>query len=432
MATVTYKTKTNSNWNSIYIRFKQGNKFDYLYSTGIRVPKGRWSKSKQEVLPTKEINSKSINLKLKELKIFILKEFEDAKTDVTIISTKWFKEKTATYLNQETNTDTIDNKIFITNYITSFIKESETRKTKNGGLVLKRTIQHYNTTNNKIKSLERKHNKRYKLIDIDLDFHSNFLEHLIEDQHLSNSTVGGYIDDLRLFCRTANKMGYAVSNEYKLSGFYSPTYKTKDIYLNLNEIKKIHNTKIENKKLDNAKDWLVIGLCTGLRVSDLLNLSNDDIKDNYINITTQKTNSSVIIPIHQHIKDILNKRGGGFPRKISDQKFNDYIKEACRIADLSELVEGAKMCPVEIESEGKKKIVYRKKVGMYPKYELVSSHICRRSFATNLYEEIDTSVIMKITGHKSESQFLKYIKITPKQSAVKLKDYWDSHKDLFI
>ena len=52
MATVTYKTLTNSEWNSIYIRFKQGNSFDYPYSTGIRVPKGRWSKSKQKVLET--------------------------------------------------------------------------------------------------------------------------------------------------------------------------------------------------------------------------------------------------------------------------------------------------------------------------------------------------------------------------------------------
>jgi integrase len=53
----------------------------------------------------------------------------------------------------------------------------------------------------------------------------------------------------------------------------------------------------------------------------------------------------------------------------------------------------------------------------YPKYELVSSHVCRRSFATKLYRKIDTLTIMKITGHKTEKQFLEYIKITPKEYA---------------
>ena len=51
----------------------------------------------------------------------------------------------------------------------------------------------------------------------------------------------------------------------------------------------------------------------------------------------------------------------------------------------------------------KKEINYRKKTGIYKKHELVSSHICRRSFATNLYGKIDTLTIMKITGHKTEA-----------------------------
>jgi integrase len=73
---------------------------------------------------------------------------------------------------------------------------------------------------------------------------------------------------------------------------------------------------------------------------------------------------------------------------------------------------------------GKKKLISRKKLGIYPKYELVSSHTCRRSFATNLYGKIDTLTIMKITGHLSERVFLDYIKITPKEYAEKLKAHW--------
>ena len=82
---------------------------------------------------------------------------------------------------------------------------------------------------------------------------------------------------------------------------------------------------------------------------------------------------------------------------------------------------------VKDENE-KEKIIHRKKFGKYPKYELVSSHVCRRSFATNLYGKIDTLTIMKITGHKTEKQFLEYIKITPKEYAEKLKDFWKKTK----
>lgn len=59
-----------------------------------------------------------------------------------------------------------------------------------------------------------------------------------------------------------------------------------------------------------------------------------------------------------------------------------------------------------------------------PKYKLVSSHTARRSFATNAYlAGVPTISIMKITGHKTESAFMKYIKISGKENAVKLKGH---------
>ena len=76
------------------------------------------------------------------------------------------------------------------------------------------------------------------------------------------------------------------------------------------------------------------------------------------------------------------------------------------------------------EKDCKKEIIYRKKTGIYKKHELVCSYICGRSFATNLHGKIDTLTIMKITGHKTEAQFLSYIKITPKEYAEKLKAHW--------
>lgn len=146
--------------------------------------------------------------------------------------------------------------------------------------------------------------------------------------------------------------------------------------------------------------------------------------DGYLEKKTLKTDFPVIIPLHRQVKEILNKRQGNFPRSISDQKFNDYIKIICEKAGFTEVVSGARITETYVVEKGKKTTIFRKKLGKFPKYELVSSHICRRSFATNLYGKIDTLTIMKITGHKTEAQFLNYIKITPKEYAQKLKAYW--------
>jgi integrase len=133
--------------------------------------------------------------------------------------------------------------------------------------------------------------------------------------------------------------------------------------------------------------------------------------------------------LHNQVKEILKKRNGEFPRRIADQRFNDFIKKVCKEVGIKNIVEGSKMTEIRVIDENEKeKIIHRKKFGKYPKYELVSSHVCRRSFATNLYGKIDTLTIMKITGHKTEKQFLEYIKITPKEYAEKLKDFWKKAK----
>ena len=51
----------------------------------------------------------------------------------------------------------------------------------------------------------------------------------------------------------------------------------------------------------------------------------------------------------------------------------------------------------------------RKVEGKYEKWKLITSHVCRRSFATNQYGILPTPLIMQITGHSTEKMFLNYI-----------------------
>ncbi len=125
------------------------------------------------------------------------------------------------------------------------------------------------------------------------------------------------------------------------------------------------------------------------------------------------------IPLHKKVKDILKNNNGNFPRPISDQKYNDYIKEVCKIAEINELVIGSKK--LETKESSKK---YRNKTKEFMKWELVSSHIGRRSFATNFYGEIPTTYLRAITGHTTESSFLTYIGKSNKDLALEISKYF--------
>ena len=119
----------------------------------------------------------------------------------------------------------------------------------------------------------------------------------------------------------------------------------------------------------------------------------------HIDFVQLKTNRHLKFPLSEDLMNVLAKRNGDFPRPISNQNLNDYIKEVCKAAGIDEQIEGTKIC-----CETKKKVA-----GTYPKYELITSHIGRRSFSSNHYGKIPTPLIMAITGHSSERSFLTYV-----------------------
>ncbi len=165
----------------------------------------------------------------------------------------------------------------------------------------------------------------------------------------------------------------------------------------------------KNERLNNVRDWFIVGAYTGLRYSDLKRLSKEHIKGNLIGIKTQKTGKEVVIPISKEVRETLNKHNNKLPRMMSNQKFNKYIKEVCKLAGIDE--------PISVE-ETKGKLKLHK---TEPKYNLVSAHTARRSFATNAYlSGLPTINIMKMTGHRTEKSFLQYIKITEEENAKKL------------
>jgi integrase len=141
----------------------------------------------------------------------------------------------------------------------------------------------------------------------------------------------------------------------------------------------------------------------------------------FIEYTAKKTGQKIILPLHSQVKEILNKLNGNFPKSITSQSFNKFIKIVCKEVKINETTFGAKRTEV-------KEDVWRKIKGNFYKYDLVSSHICRRSFATNHYGLLPTPVIMAVTGHKTEKMFLNYIGKTAKDNAEVLNQFWKTQE----
>lgn len=146
----------------------------------------------------------------------------------------------------------------------------------------------------------------------------------------------------------------------------------------------------------------------------------------FIVLKQKKTGKLVQIPIHQKVKEILDVNRGEFPKVFSANEgsnsalFNKYLKEICEIAGLTKLCKG----------KLRNKETGRTEVGEYPKHKLVSSHICRRSFATNFYaeEKYPTPLLMNITAHGTEKMFLSYIGKKPIDYGVQLAKIWEKEK----
>lgn len=427
-------TKGKSELSSIYVRFWDSNRIDQKSRTGLTVKFNEWSESKEQVKNSVTTPQKDfINSKLRNLENYLLDEYNIDYNTQQNINSVWLKEKIKKFFGRADKDELY--KIYFTDWIQKYIDNSPQRLYK-GNPISPRTIQHHTTAKNKFTGYEKYSNRKLRFQDINLEFYRDFLFYCRNIEKLNDNTFGTQIAILKTWCKNIEIEGLPINQEYKHSEFRVLTNPTKDVYLTEKEINAVYAHDFSHsERLDNVRDNFIFGLRTGLRISDFLKLEKFNFVGNFIEIITQKTAHPVVIPMHQQIKAILAKRNGNLPHQISDAKFNEYVKEVCKAVGFTEMIEGAKMTNKKDEKDFFPDITIisknknRKAFGTFPKHELISSHTCRRSFASNLYGKLSNMTIMAITGHKTESQFLKYIKITPRENAEKLKEHWENENN---
>lgn len=207
-----------------------------------------------------------------------------------------------------------------------------------------------------------------------------------------------------------------------LTDKYFHRYTTKvhdvdNIYLTEDEIQRIYNIDFSDEAIshlidckstiEQTRDLFVVACWTGLRFGDWKDLSKADLRDDTMTITTSKTNKRVVIPLHPLVKEIIRKYNGQLPIGIDKTHTLTHIRKCGELAGINEEISLSRVVGGETRTRRE------------PKFNFIMNHTARRAFATNMYlKGVPSISIMAITGHTTEANFLKYIKISASEHAA--------------
>lgn len=247
---------------------------------------------------------------------------------------------------------------------------------------------------------------------------------LLGIKNFAPNTVCATFSVMKVWLNHAKEDG--LFNDNAFHKWKSKGYEVDRVYLTEEELDRIYKLSfdqifreenhIDSKScIEQTRDLFIVGAWTGLRISDLGNLNSAmwDIANRKLKIYNNKTDRDVIIPLSDEVIEIYEKYEGKFPQPKYKSAFNRQIQRCAEIAGINDIVyvkdeRGGKTVRLAVE-----------------KHSLISSHTMRRSFATNLYMKCGNALsVMKITGHKTEENFRRYLRLTDDENAEMLMKYF--------
>jgi integrase len=441
MATVNYRLRSKVNKNvSIYIYLSSGRGKVIELNTGFSINPKDWSETTKRPIPSKTKNrpignkeeeeafdkhqefKQKLHENLDKLYAHVFKEQNNDLGKSVIIDTYWLESKIIECFKKVEKKD----KGVLVNHIQYIIDNANTRTKKGDDVGLdKNTIKNYNTFKRLIIEYQKEIKKQIQFLEIKKPFVQKFKNWLLNTKNYSTNYSGKNLEMLKAVCRDAEKEEIPTTPYSKTIEYFREKSKERYIHtLSYQEIEQIRiadftneeklkefkkenpqltrNISITPEKLNNARNFILIGCAIGQRGGDLLNITKDNIRYDirrfmYLDLIQEKTGNEITISINEkYIIDILEN---SLPTKLQEQKFNEYIKVVCKLAGINELTKGKKY---NIETN-------RRELGTHPKYEFITSHALRRSFVSNKNKDWDTRTIMDVTGHTKESLVRIYI-----------------------
>ena len=282
--------------------------------------------------------------------------------------------------------------------------------------------KNYTLLINKLKEVENKFDCTIMPSMISSIFWNHFVPFLA-NQKIKYSTIGQIKTNLLTTLNWCSKYGVRLNPSY--SEVDIPYYASSKISLTPDEISHIYHHKIgvseaysfrskkilkykknKIKTLEKVKDMFVLACNLGQRYSDLVRISPDNFKNGQFSIMQQKTANRCFVPIDIMSIDskityaLLEKYNYCAPFKGDINNYNTYLHELLHSIgeEFDEII--------HIDNKINGVIIRESKY----KYQLISSHSARRSFATiNVLRNIPRSQILRATGHSSENAFNRYI-----------------------
>ena len=221
----------------------------------------------------------------------------------------------------------------------------------------------------------------------------NGLYKKLVDQKYKVNYINRIFKVFRAIIKDAYIDGVHDNKYFMTSGFVPGTEEVDNIYLPADDVERVYQlwkSKTLNPHLHNVANIFLRGIYTGQRWQTYSKYIKSMIytvgSTEMISLRQEKTTVSVSLPLSDKFKQLMMED----VHVISRQKFSDYAKDVCRIAEVKD-------------------------------WQRVSSHTARRTFATNMVlAGVDITKIMSITGHKTEKEFRKYVKIDNIMNAQKV------------
>ncbi len=424
--------RPKSNKSVIFTEFYKNGIYYRLY-TGKTVSTLNWSK--KGVVLSGEDHHELINKYLKTWVGEVESIFAEAEINKERINEEIVREKLKMAFRRDIQTELPDteNEIKVTDF-TSFMDDFLLAK-KNDGKFLQKLEQAkksvliaFNLLNGKtLNAYEKLSIKQKSQVDltadyklpfneINLKFLQKFKDHLNKatysikengvfvKKHYTTNYIDKQINGLKQFVNGAIEAKYV--EHFTWDSLKSNGNEVDTIHTDFKEIQAMYDVHLTKENEIKIRDKYIINCFLGFRYSDLNQLEPHLFHKSIIGGQehlvyrgrNQKTDALVEFIVPPAAAVLLAKYEYKIP-KYSAKEFNEVIKLVAKQAGLTELVR------IRETRAGKTSILD------LPKYELICSHTGRRSFCTNYYVEgLPIAIIMSISGHKTEKEFMKYIK----------------------
>ena len=337
------------------------------FSTGINVEISQWDSKSKSVVKShplaKTFNAQLDSIKSKVYNIIIFFQHQNKLFNVNDVINKYSGKEIAK--NE--------------NVLAYYLKYIERLNKLIGKEIKENTFQKFKYVSMQLADfIKWKFNRNdIPIKDLNLQFLEDFDFYLKTERGQKQVTVNKTIQRFRAPVKQAISEGYLDRDPFILHK--SKKVHKEVLFLTTEELNLLENKKIKQERLLVVRDLFVFCCYSGLPYNEMSNLKKENISigfdnSNWITMKRQKTQLQLSIPILPKAQEIIDKYSGEqtefiFPR-ISNQKFNSYLKEIAAI--------------IGIEKN-------------------LTHHMARKTFASTilLYNDVPMEIVSELLGHSN-------------------------------